>query len=95
MIGGAAALGRGADRHMDEQGMMIPAAMRNFQERKVLCGFMTLKRCDRADMFWGRVKDVELDLVRSHLFIFALQMSMVVFIIFSVDPKEEKYTGNI
>ena len=61
--------------------MIIPAAMRNYEERDVLCGFARLRKYDRIDLFWGLFKEVERDLLRSHFFVFILMALMITYII--------------
>ena len=76
------------NNNLDEHGMVIPPSMRNYQERTILGGFAKLKRCDRCDLFWGRVKDVERDLVRSHLFILALSSVIIMEILIGTKYSE-------
>ena len=65
--------------------MIIPPAMRNYEERDILCGFARLRKYDRIDLFWGAYKGVERDMIRSHLFAFSLMAMMVTYILASSD----------
>ena len=75
----------GARGVLNEDGMVIPVAMRNYREKKILCGFATLKRCERIDLCWGYFKDIERDFIYSHLFVLGLVILILGYILFSVD----------
>ena len=72
-------------QQVEENGMIVPAAMRNYQERDILCGFATLKRYDRIDLCWGFFKGVERDLLRSQLFVLTLVAMIITYIVASSD----------
>jgi len=76
-----------AANNVDEHGMVIPPNMRNYQEKTILGGLVKLKKCDICDLFWGRIKDVERDLVRSHFFIVALTSIILFEILIGTDYK--------
>ena len=42
---------------MNDDGMIIPEGMNNYEERTILRGFAKLRKYDRIDLFWGYVKD--------------------------------------
>ena len=65
----------------------------NYQEEVYMCGLFKLKKYDRIDLFWGRIKDVERDLIRSFAFIQAFMIGIVCFILLKSD--DQTYTGNI
>jgi len=72
-------------RQIDENGMVIPAAMRNYRERDILYRFIRLRKCDRIDMCWGYFKNVERDLIRVLLFVGSLAMVLCAYIAGSTD----------
>mmetsp|Transcript_18116 Transcript_18116/g.30943 ORF Transcript_18116/g.30943 Transcript_18116/m.30943 type:complete len:101 (+) Transcript_18116:651-953(+) len=72
---------RQANRNAD--GMIVPAAMRNYQERDVLGGMMRLRSYERIDLFWGYFKDVERDFIIYNAFIFLMGVFIVGYILLS------------
>ena len=81
------------NRNLNQDGMAVPIAMRNYRERSILRGFITLKAYERVDLFWGYFKDVERDFIYSHIFVMGLTL-LVVFTI-AVQSSDERYHGNI
>ena len=69
--------------------------MRNYQERKIWCGFAKLRKYDRVDLFWGLFKNVERDMVRVHALVGGLTLIMIVYILASTDYDKQQYAGNI
>ena len=93
--GGAGGGRRNRRIDIDENGFVIPGAMRNYEEKSVLGGLFFLRKCDRIDMFWGSFKNVERDLIRSFLFAFVAWGFMFSYIWFSTNFNEQKNCGNI
>ena len=85
--------GNNNQRFVNADGFNIPLAMRNYQERTILRGFITLKAYERIDLFWGYFKDVERDFLYSHLFIMSLTLLMMLIIL--MQSGDETYRGNI
>ena len=78
--------------------MIVPVAMRNYQEREILGGLIKLRKYDRVDLFYGYFKDVERDFIYSHLFILMLAFLVFVYILLqSINPDENivPYYGNL
>ena len=73
-------------QQMNEDGFIIPNAMRNFREKKILYGFITLKRYDRIDILWGYFKDVEKDLLYAHIFVGGLAFLIFLYVLLQKDP---------
>ena len=71
---GGRAAGGANNRVLNADGMVIPGAMRNYQERPILRGFIYLRQCERIDLFWGYFKDVERDFIYAHMFVIGLTL---------------------
>ena len=95
LVGGAAIRGnrRGPPRNAD--GFIIPVAMRNYNERDILCGLITLRSFNRVDLFWGRIKDVERDFLYAHIYTFGMMIIILIYTLTQVNWEGQKYTGNI
>ena len=93
LIGGGGERPRAGD-FRNEEGVLVPVAMRNYQERNVLGGFIKLRRYERIDLFWGRIKDVERDFIFAHLYIF-MMMTLILLYTLYASSGEQKFYGNI
>ena len=56
---------------------------------------MTLKRYERVDLFWGRIKDVERDFLYAHAFVAMLMFSTLIYFAVQGAVTDQKYLGNI
>ena len=65
----------------NEENMIVPASMRNFRERQILFGLIHLRRCERVDLFWGRIKDIEIDFLYAHGFIVSMTLIIIGYIL--------------
>ena len=73
--------------------MAVPMAMRNYRERTILRGLITLKAYERIDLFWGYFQDIERDFIYAHMFVIGLTL-LVLFTIL-VQSSDEQYHGMI
>ena len=90
--GGAARAAAGPN--MSAEGFNIPVSMRNYQEREVMGGFAKLRKYERIDLFWGRMLDVDRDMLYMHGFIMGLTAMMWLYII-GTSYQQTSYIGNI
>ena len=77
--GAAELLAPNAARTAD--GLIIPMQMRNYQEREIMKGFIKLRKYNRMDIFWGKFKDVERDLVYLNCFVLGMMLLIIFFIL--------------
>jgi len=68
---------------MNEEGMIIPISMRNYQERTILGGFIRLRKYERMDLFWGYLENQERDLIYLHLLIAGMTLLIFAFVVFT------------
>ena len=92
-IDGAARQGAGGP-NVSAEGFNIPISMRNYQEREILRGFAKLRKYERIDLFWGRMLDVDRDMLYMHGFIMGLTFMMYLYII-GTSYQQTSYIGNI
>ena len=76
------------------EGFVVPASMRHYQEREIMYGFAKLRKYERIDLFWGRMKDVDRDMIYMHGFIMGLTFLIFLYII-GTSSQQEAYVGNI
>ena len=80
---------------INEDGFIVPPAMRNYVERNVCFGCIRLRKFERVDLFWGRIKDVERDFIYAHLFVIGTMLAILVYCIVHGATQDQKYFGNI
>ena len=86
MIGGDNMFEGAANRRgqfINEDGMIVPASMRNYQEKVYLFGFLKLRRYDKIDLFWGYLNNQQRDLVYMHLMVLSFTVLIFAYVLFT------------
>ena len=79
---------------MNEDGMIVPASMRNYVERTLLFGFIKLRKYDKIDLFWGYLQNQQRDLVYMHLMVMSFTLMIFAYVLMT-DNEQTGFNGNI
>lgn len=64
---------------INEDGFLIPARLRDYEEKAYLGGLIKLRKFNRVDLLYGYVEDQERDLIYMHLLVLFLTLLIFLF----------------
>jgi hypothetical protein len=82
-----------AGRNRNEEGMIVPANMRNYVDHDIMWGLFRLRKYDKIDLFWGLIQGMERDLLYMHILVVSLAAMILGYCIATMG-KQKSYNGN-